>query len=213
LVAEWRQAGSPRQPGIDWPSERWVEYFPAHKRLFRDDLPKKLDRRAVVKIAATASSSPAQAVRAFLAGSAWGYGRVGYGPWRVAESLVVTPDAPQRLHSVAMTLMAGTAVTAYSMLAKVQRIYGLGPAFGTKFLYFTQPADRRPRALILDSQIGAWLRSHAGWPIDVVPWSSATYSRYLDQMHTWATSLDVGPEALELCMFRDMVGANSQWRW
>jgi hypothetical protein len=59
-------------------------------------------------------------------------------------------------------LSEGGPVKAYAFLGDngVPRLARLGPAFGTKFLYFCSPASGRP-ALILDRLVAAWLRENA----------------------------------------------------
>ena len=84
----------------------------------------------------------------------------------------------------------------YRELAGPSRLFNLGPAFGTKFLYFCQHPAQRPRALILDRNIANWLGGHAGMDVDPLPWSPKTYRAYLTQMHTWADSLKVEPDVV-----------------
>lgn len=151
-----------------------------------------------------AAESPEQAVDAYLAVMAWGFGdSVGYGRFRTQRILDENPDAPERLHAVALAVVNDGAIAGYRALATTSRLAFLGPSFGTKLLYFCQPPDTRPRALIFDAFVGGWLDREARVRIDAVQWSVAAYTRYLTQMHEWADSLGIAPDELEMCIFRD----------
>jgi hypothetical protein len=204
-VAEWRAAGSPAQEGIAWPRPRWVARFPAHADTFTR-LPDWLNRAIVRSFCTEAVTSPEAALRAFLTAMVWGYGRVGYGPFRVERILGATPDAGVRLQNAARELTGRGPVRAYALLGDdgVGQMPGLGPAFGTKFLYFCSPADRP--ALILDRLVAAWLRAHTDLQLNEVRWSSQTYARYLNTMTGWAGELGVAADDLEACIVGDQAG-------
>jgi len=160
-----------------------------------------------------AAESPAEARRAFLAVMAWGYGRVGYGPFRVRRLLDAAPDAGAELQAAASALREAGPVAAYARLGNhgVARLAGLGPAFGTKFLYFCSPPGDQP-ALILDRLMSRWLRANAGLAVNEIRWSVPTYRRYLTSMYGWADELAVASDELEMCIFCEQAGlAGSQW--
>jgi hypothetical protein len=87
----------------------------------------------------------------------------------------------------------------------------LGPAFGSKFLYFCQADRARPRALIHDKNVGTWLHAHAGFPRWTASWSPPGYGAYLQQMEVWAQRLGCEPDDVELCMFRSTLDPSNQW--
>lgn len=160
-----------------------------------------------------AVASAAEAEQAFLAVMAWGYGRVGYGPYRVQRLLDGTPDAGTQLQAAARALAGQGPVAAYARLGDhgVARLAGLGPAFGTKFLYFCSPPGSPP-ALILDRLVAQWLRGHTGLLLNEVRWSTATYAPYLGSMHEWPDELAVAAGELEACVFSEQAGlAGNQW--
>ncbi len=142
-------------------------------------------------------------MRALLVTMAWGYGRLGYGPFRVQRILATTPDAGERLQRAACELLDRGPVPAYRRLGDHGRseLPFLGPAFGTKFLYFCLPPGRG--ALILDQVVANWLRAQAGLSLNQVRWSSQTYARYLGTMAGWADQLSVTADELETCIFND----------
>jgi len=151
----------------------------------------------------------------FLTVMAWGFGdSVGYGRYRTARIAESRPDSAARLLAVARVLGSQGAVAGYRALGSpdVGRLKGLGPSFGTKFLYFTQPRPTKTTALILDDLVAKWLAREVGFEADPVPWSVANYTRYLDQMHLWAAALGIEPDELELCVFRaEAARRGSQW--
>ena len=211
-VGAWRAAGSPPQPGIAWPRQHWMVAFPSHARTFAA-LPEHLDRTAVGQACVHASVSPADAERSFLAVMAWGYGRVGYGPFRVRRVLDAAPDAGARLQAAAGSAAEGRPVEAYAGLGDhgAARLPYLGPAFGNKFLYFCSPAGARP-ALILDRLVARWLWENVGLAFNEARWSVSTYSRYLETMVGWVGELVLAADELEVCIFSAQARlGDAQW--
>jgi hypothetical protein len=211
VVHEWLEAGRPAQPPITWPRDRWLADFPANATALAR-LPDRLDRATVRAVGADAAKSPERAVDAFLTVMAWGYGdSVGYGRFRTGR-ILEPHDAPARLQAVARCVVYENAIAGYRALATTSRLAGLGPAFGTKLLYFWQPADARPRALIFDAFVAGWLEREAGLRMDAVQWSVAAYGRYLSKMHEWAVGLGIEPDEVEMCIFRaEASRRGSQW--
>jgi hypothetical protein len=176
-------------------------------------LPDRLTRPVVHGACLRAADAPADAARAFLTVMAWGYGQVGYGPFRVRRLLDGTAAADAQLQAAAGMLSEGGPVKGYAFLGDngVPRLARLGPAFGTKFLYFCSPADGRP-ALILDRLVAAWLRENADLSLNEARWSVLTYERYLQTMFGWAGELDVAADELEARIFSEQAGlVSSQW--
>ena len=94
------------------------------------------------------------------------------------------------------------ASAAYERLAshKDCGLRGLGPAFGTKYIYFIQPRDQAVRALIFDRLVADWLGRETNLGLSAGAWSVAMYARYLDAMHAWASSLGCQPDDVETCI-------------
>ncbi|GAB3062507.1 hypothetical protein GCM10027053_26220 [Intrasporangium mesophilum] len=99
------------------------------------------------------------------------------------------------------------ALAGYRHLATHRARY-LGPAFGTKYLYFATP-ETGNSPLILDRLVARWVARHAGIVLNPVPWSSRTYNRYLSLMAAWSSDLEVIPAKVEELIFRDSAGG--QW--
>jgi hypothetical protein len=211
LIKHWNKQGQPPQIGIEWPRERWRAAFPKQQALWRD-LPELLDRKAVRAITDRAAESPAAAETALIATLAWGFGWVGYGPHRAEKMLISTPDSRRHLQAVAVLARLDGAMAAYRGLAHEHRIKGLGPAFGTKFIAFCQPAGAEPVALIHDQLVGAWLAAHGRSDLASASWSASRYEAYLDQIHVWADALGVNPETVEYLIFQAEADARgNQW--
>ena len=139
---------------------------------------------------------------------------IGYGPFRTKRILTSTPNSGGRLLGAAQTLHASGIDDAYRALARESesRLKFFGPAFGTKFLHFCQPAGQLPRSLILDAFVAQGLERFADTSLDPVPWAAPTYRTYLRLMHAWAKALDIEPEDLEYCIFQVIADERgSQW--
>ena len=140
-------------------------------------------------------------MRAFLAVMAWGFGtQAAYGPWRTREMLR-PDDVPHRLLTAARLLREQGALEAYTALSRydASRVKGLGPSFGTKFLYFCSRGD--DSALILDRIVAAYLNRDSAAELNSGRWSVSTYTRYLAMMRDRASKLGVSADELEQCIF------------
>jgi hypothetical protein len=213
LFEGWRARGSPPQRAIAWRQPDWMTAFPKHRERLHD-LPPTLDRDAVRRIAADAIQGPDKAEFAFLVVKAWGEAGNGYGPSRALKSMKSTDQPGRRLLAAAEILRDRGTQAAYEAMSDGGpcRIFNVGPAFGTKYLFFSQPAALRPMALIHDKNVGDWLHGHAGFPPWSTAWRPKRYAAYVGQMHRWAASLDCVPDQVELCMFRSALGPTNQWQ-
>lgn len=206
LVSEWRASGSPAQPAIAWPRERWIDALPEYERVFRD-LPDTLGR-GTIRHAVGCAVGRGDFLDGFLACMAWRYGQVGYGPHRVAKILdSAGHTAHTKLSSIVTAAASGRAASAYELMADSCRLEGLGPAFGTKFIYFV---DRR--GLILDRVVALKFNDVGSLRINATQWDDSKYDRYRNGMSAWATALQVQPDELELIMFMAQSKAlGNQW--
>lgn len=214
VVRRWRDEDNPPQPATAWPRERWVAMFPRHQEFLRK-LPQALDRDDVRSLCLAAGSGPLPAEQGFIAVMVWGYGNdVGYGPWRTNRVLSETADAAERLAAAARSARTEGALAAYGRMRPGGdcSLRWLGPAFGTKYLYFCQPPEAPLAALIFDNLVATWLRRSSGLDLNPVSWSPRTYETYLRQMHRWATALACAPDELEYCVFRD-IATERQTQW
>jgi hypothetical protein len=199
------------------PDERWrqqVRVKPDRwlRRLGQDSVPAELHSRSwlsrtdLLKLAERVRAGTMDPSQLFVAVMMWGYGTRGYGPARTAKMLATT-DADRRIASAfqAANDPRDGARSGYAALADpaVARLAWLGPAFGTKFLYFAghDRVHYGPQPLILDGLVGHWIERHAS--VRVLPWTwmRSAYGRYLDLIHGWAAELGWEPDQVEHRIF------------
>jgi hypothetical protein len=116
----------------------------------------------------------------FVAAMAWGFKPDSYGPYRTSVMLS-KPRKNRTVNDVLESVASrNDPVSAYGELSNA--LEGLGPAFGTKFLYFTSSPENR--APILDAVVANWLKQYRvlddkGKSISAVGWSPKTYESYV----------------------------------
>ena len=199
-----RQVPQPEEP---WDRDRWLTWLPEHHNVFRA-LPRALDRAALRHACADAAIDEASATQALVTVTIWGYVNANYGPSRTA-AMLRTPHAGHRLLVAAQTLKTQGALAAYARLSDEggSHLDGLGPAFATKFMYFCQPVDQAPIALILDRLVSKWLAQNVGIWLPSGGWSRAVYAEYVRLIHAWASELGCAADDVECCIFRDSAAA------
>lgn len=191
----------------------------------------RIDRRSVLALCAPATlgtssghTDEAAVVKAFLASMIWGYGLVGYGPYRTER--VLTRDSTARdeeaiaqLVEIANIAQSTGGVAAFDHVATRRRegtnyLKYLGPAFGTKLLYFLTKASNVQTTPVLDSVVHGWLQQHAPevGSFSLSWWDTSSYKRYVDLLHSWKTGLSslvgypIDADDLEFLMFSDARG-------
>lgn len=174
-----------------------------------------------------AADSAVKAVQAYVAVGAWGTGsrvlsrrralkplkelsktgeldQVGHSLVRAVELAVTqSPEAAYlALHGPRNRRTASSATTDGS---GGLRVGGLGPAYGTKFLYFAAydacVAEGQRPPLILDSNVAqavSWLTG-TQWPSG--NWLPDTYAAYLDLACSWAKQWGTEPDVIERVLF------------
>lgn len=158
----------------------------------------------------------ASQLKAFLAAMIWGYGRVGYGPSRVARMLTEPRFLDDLAELTRVTLEEG-GVAGYQRVRDArhgeQRDRGflkhLGPAFGTKYIYFltkAQPVEGRGVAPVLDSVVRMWFRKNVDDQATNVEigdgWGYAErYATYVETMRAWAEELGIAADDVEQLIF------------
>jgi hypothetical protein len=106
-----------------------------------------------------------------------------------------------QLQAAAGAAAAGRPVEAYKPGDHgTARLPYLGPAFGTKFLYFCSSTGGRP-ALTVDRLVARWLRENVGLVLNEVRWPVSTYASSLKTMFGWADELGLTASKLEACIF------------
>lgn len=194
-----------QQPVIEFVPERWIERSPAFAEVVAS-LPARLDRASVRAFCENQAHDDDGAMAIFIASQIWGYGQVGYGPFRLAEALAEPTLAPI-LGATRSLLDDGKPVDAFHELCVRHELPWVGTAFGTKFLHF---ADATGRALILDSVVAGWLKEHAGLKFRCLR-NEREYATWLELAGAWANESETTPERIELLVFTDGLPEGSQW--
>lgn len=152
----------------------------------------------------------------FAASFLWGSGDAGYGPHRLREIVDSTDGRLSELLAAAVAAAVEDIIAGYAMLyggydyktrtspntAPWTRIDGFGPAFFTKFLYFTTPG-----ALILDRVLARKVHSLSAMPYLIdskgnsLQWSPYRYCVYLHWMRQTADRIGCGADELEVTLF------------
>jgi hypothetical protein len=204
LVRAYQRGEVPMQSPIHWRRETWLRRLPEHTATF-EALPSLLGR-AEVRQRSEAPQNTGDALRGFLIAMVWGFGGIGYGPWRVRQALDGRPDLPEVLLEAARHA-AINAVAGYRVLSE-HRPPRIGPAFATKYLHFAVPITAAS-PLILDRFVASWIAAHAHLRLNPTRWSPHTYGRYLTCVGHWAVQLDISGALIEELIFR--VTAGGQW--
>ncbi|EMD28366.1 8-oxoguanine DNA glycosylase OGG fold protein [Amycolatopsis azurea] len=209
-VRQWRENGEPPQRASSWSRGSWLKYFPG-RQAFLDSLPDSVDRAEAARHAADAVT-PEGAEQAFLVAMIWGYGPVGYGPWRTARVLTENPHAADRLAEVAVVARDSGGLDAFRALAHEPLRY-LGVAFGTKYLRFVTAALPVETAPILDAVVRRWLAAHTGWHPNIDEWRPAVYEKYVAWLTAWSTEFDLDADMVEQMIFGSAITQEGSALW
>ncbi len=210
-LAAWDSRGRPAQLRMDWSLRAWQGALPEHAD-FLATMPGAVGRAEIAELCKTAPRSPEDAVRGFVAAMVWGFGRVGYGPFRTARVLSENPGAKDALHEVAQVAVREGGPAAFSAMRQ-RRLKWLGVAFATKYLFFCAANGSATPAPVLDRLVRRWLGEHTGWA-PRLDWRDSDYTTYVEMVCTWAAELGLSAANVELLMFSSSVAGDptSQWQ-
>lgn len=143
----------------------------------------------------------------FIGAMIFGYGPVGYGPFRIGRVINENPDLLEKLKG--QYFAAGNSPReSWESHTQSNRIKYLGPAFATKFAYFAARRQRSNQAIPLIADINT---SWAMWSLAGIPRSvelQESYMAYVDLAHTWGDQIDseYGVDEVERAIFK--IGAS-----
>jgi hypothetical protein len=202
LVSDWQAAGSQGQDKFNWSSRKqnWKSTFPKEAK-FINKLPDEIGREDVRAICESSENSLTEK---FLTVMIWGFGDRGYGPYRVSRMLG-QENTNHALMQAYEFCLNGKPKSAYEFLS-LNRVYMLGPSYGTKFINFCVPRD--VGAPIYDSLISMWVNEFAFKEFQQVGtsstrWNLSTYSRFWDWVKIHSEHFQCFPDEIELVLFRD----------
>ncbi|MGW4294252.1 8-oxoguanine DNA glycosylase OGG fold protein [Micromonospora chersina] len=194
-IEKWRAA---------LPPDAWPDRFPEVGPVWRRDV------FTVAEAWRAGEASPRQLLSAVLM---WGYGPIGYGPWRAARSLEGDPDGKRLTHTLeglrTPALDEDALRAAYQRLRdpKESRLPRLGPTLFTKLLYFAGYRRGAPgrQPLILDSVVRRRLPVDAGVRRES-GWMSEEWLAYLGWAADQAHRQGIEPDEVEMALFHDRWG-------
>ena len=127
----------------------------------------RICRSEVLRLGAMYREGNVSATELFLAAMVWGNGRTGYGPYRTSVALNIPRKNNVTPISVIETVgsLAGEGKIEAAYLTMKNAMWRIGPAFGTKFIYFASPPEAN--APIFDGVV-------AGWESKDIPWVSSS---------------------------------------
>ncbi|MFC7375409.1 hypothetical protein ACFQRD_09070, partial [Brachybacterium sp. GCM10030268] len=152
---------------------------------------------------------------AFIATMIWGYGTAGYGPYRTERVLREDPDALDHLLDVARIChdpsQGGLAAFRYITTKRggqSRYLKYLGPAFGTKFLYFlTAASEAGEPTPVMDALVRRWFRDNTDSRLVTAWWDPDSYALYIDRLDEWGRELGgIRRDEVELLIFTDARG-------
>ncbi|RIJ77744.1 hypothetical protein D1871_05780 [Nakamurella silvestris] len=198
------------QAGIGWSRKAWGR-LETHQDLL-NRLGSRITREEVTAYARQIVDPPS-ALAAFIVAMVWGHGRSGYGPFRTAR--VINENGGQEvlgaeLLSIAQTCFTQGGLVAFGEIAARRKqdkgyLKHLGPAFGTKYLYFCTKAAATsgvPIAPILDAVVARWFEDQIpGSQLRIWWWDVESYQQYVDQITSWAQILGVEIDIIEQLIF------------
>ena len=177
-----------------------------------ETLPDRLDRSTVRQLVLGKPLTTSGMFDAMVIVYAWGWStsRIGVTRAQTAIGAGIQPLGSALL-AARDAVLNGDPLAGYAALAGPHRVPGLGPSFGSKFLYFVSPERRR--ALILDQRVADWLAREAALELNPTRWSRRTYTTYVTTMDRWSSRLDIRNHQLEEIIFTEEATLRGLGTW
>ena len=137
-------------------------------------------RSEVLRLGVMYREGSVSATDLFLASMVWGNGGTGYGPYRTSVALNIPRKGATPVNvieKVGRLASKGDIEGAYMTMTNA--LWRIGPAFGTKFLYFASPP--KDNAPIFDGVVAGWKSDTISWvshPSTAWTWNWNTYDLY-----------------------------------
>src|SRR5699024_8107898 len=96
----WQDAGRPTQVPSRWNRKSWTNQLVQYEGFFNELKIDRIDRKQAVQLSPHKVTNEQEAVQVFLLAMLWGYGLVGYGPFRTRR-IIDRPEAVAELLEVA----------------------------------------------------------------------------------------------------------------
>lgn len=189
----WQYAGRPTQVPSRWNRKSWTNQLGQYEEFFNGLKIDRIDRKQAVQLSPHKVTNEEEAVQVFLLAMLWGYGLVGYGPFRTRR-IMDRPEAVAELLEVAQVAQRDGGLAAFQLIADRRSggtksfLKWLGPAFGTKYIYFlTAKSNPEKPAPVMDAVVYRWFRKHSpDRKVRVDFWHTPSYKQFLDCLEEWA---------------------------
>jgi hypothetical protein len=201
-------SGVAEEQEVSWAPARWEAALGG-----LDGVPEEAVRSGSIsrrhgREAATAARRGEIGPRGFLiTAMAWGFGAIGYGPWRTA-AMLATPGVEDRVAAILRIAHRDGARAVYEAVSGPYRLPRLGPVFATKLIYFAghDSIAPGPKPLVLDRVVGTLL-AHHGAPLRWQAFHADSYLTYLDLVTTLAARANATPDDVECKLWEVGAGA------
>lgn len=220
---QWKNSGEAAPSPSPWKRERW-ERAGVNVPNALSDAP--IDREEATRWAARLTADDRQAQRdAFVVAMIWGYGPVPYGPFRT-HRIMARPEFADELAEVTRVAIEHGGVAAYRLVHQRRSekpgaagifLKWLGPAFGTKYIYFITRANQHGQVTpVLDEVVRRWFainasaaNVHIGYQ-----WEHPDrYGNFVDTVHEWGRELGIAADDVEYLIFAQQQASDGgQWQ-
>lgn len=192
----WQDAGRPTQVPSRWNRKSWTNQLGQYEGFFNELKIDRIDRKQAVQLSPHKVTNEEEAVQVFLLAMLWGYGLVGYGPFRTRR-IIDRPEAVAELLEVAQVAQRDGGLVAFQLIedrrsgGKRSFLKWLGPAFGTKYIYFlTAKSNPQEPAPVMDAVVYRWFLKHApDRKLRVDFWHTPSYEQFLYSLGEWASHI------------------------
>jgi hypothetical protein len=170
ICERWDADGRRDQAAAVWQCDRWMAASPTTLRC-SETFPTGWTRSIARQLVREAPATTRGMFEAMIIVYVWGWSVTSVGVTRAQSALGA---GVERLGSALLAARAamrrGGSLDGYTALAGPHRMKGLGPSFGSKFVYFASPQDNP--ALILDQLVVDRLAREAALSLNATRWSA-----------------------------------------